>query len=623
MMRNNIMKKLNYVVWLLLFSGLLLKSWGADVAGDSQEAKYKALPAGRPLRDAPLELSDFKAKGVNEGRLKITRVPAQGIPVDHAYRLETLSDNVHTYDAQVSIRTEIPLEKDEKCLLSFYARAVTDGKPLIEPLFEQDGSPWFKSILLDIPISGEWQHFFVPFTVNPPWGSPGYAAGEAHLAFNLGFSPQVIEVAGVECRTFGTEIARRLFPQSGQDYVGREANAPWREAALKRIDQVRKADLTVRVLDPDGKPVPDAALSIDMTRHAFPFGCDIDTHFLYDTPDGSDKERYRREFAANFNLAVFDGATKIRAWGKKEKQEQVFKTLDWLDSQGIAARGHVLVWPSFKNSPWRGDSARIAYYKDHPDELRKALDDHIRDILIATKGRMVNWDAINEPYANHDFMDICGQQVMLEWFNLAHELASEVPLFVNENGILRNSVLDDAGKRKSLEKVIQYLQDHGAPLGGIGMQSHFRNVPRPPEQVLATLDEFSRFKLPIWITEFDQDCWDEDLQGAYLRDFLIAVFSHSQVQGFLMWGFWDGCHWKNNAPLFRQDWTLKPSGRAYRDLVFRDWWTREKGHTDAQGVFTSRVFKGEYEVTCQVGDHQETQTLAVDKDGALTFHLSR
>ena len=50
-----------------------------------------------------------------------------------------------------------------------------------------------------------------------------------------------------------------------------------------------------------------------------------------------------------------------------------------------------------------------------------------------------------------------------------------------------------------------------------------------------------------------------------------------------MWGFWDGAHWKNNAPLYRRDWSLKPAGAAYRDLVLKTWRTDASGKTGADG----------------------------------------
>lgn len=35
-----------------------------------------------------------------------------------------------------------------------------------------------------------------------------------------------------------------------------------------------------------------------------------------------------------------------------------------------------------------------------------------------------------------------------------------------------------------------------------------------------------------------------------------------------LWGFWAGDHWIPHAALFRRDWSIKPNGRVYQDLVF-------------------------------------------------------
>lgn len=53
-------------------------------------------------------------------------------------------------------------------------------------------------------------------------------------------------------------------------------------------------------------------------------------------------------------------------------------------------------------------------------------------------------------------------------------------------------------------------------------------------------------------------------------------FSHPSVDAFIMWGFWDGNHWHQNAPIFNLDWSIKPSGQAYIDKVFNEWWTNEE-----------------------------------------------
>ena len=75
------------------------------------------------------------------------------------------------------------------------------------------------------------------------------------------------------------------------------------------------------------------------------------------------------------------------------------------------------------------------------------------------------------------------------------------------------------------------------------------------------------------------------------------MFSHPAVTGVLMWGFWEGRHWRPRAAMVRKDWTLKPNGQAWMDLVEKQWWTDERGKTGPDGEYKIRGFLGDYEIT--------------------------
>ncbi|MBA7713524.1 hypothetical protein ES703_122527 [subsurface metagenome] len=64
-----------------------------------------------------------------------------------------------------------------------------------------------------------------------------------------------------------------------------------------------------------------------------------------------------------------------------------------------------------------------------------------------------------------------------------------------------------------------------------------------------------------------------------------------------MWGFWEGAHWKPAAAIYRKDWSIKPAGEAWLDLVFKEWRTRVEGMSGADGILTARGFLGKYRVT--------------------------
>ena len=100
------------------------------------------------------------------------------------------------------------------------------------------------------------------------------------------------------------------------------------------------------------------------------------------------------------------------------------------------------------------------------------------------------------------------------------------------------------------------------------------------------------------ISEFDTNFPNEQLQADYYRDFLTAWFAHPATEAFIMWGFWGGAHWMGDAgAMFRRDWSEKPNLAAYRDLVYKDWWTRASRQTNAEGLTTVRAFHGRHRVT--------------------------
>ena len=158
------------------------------------------------------------------------------------------------------------------------------------------------------------------------------------------------------------------------------------------------------------------------------------------------------------------------------------------------------------------------------------------------------------------------------------------------------------------------MLDQDAPLHGLGIQGHMGANFTPPEKVIEILEDFASFGLDISITEYDAAGADETIAGDYMRDLLIAAFSVPQVRNFLMWGFWDGSHWHHDAPMFRQDWSLKPAGEAFIDWIYHTWWTNAIGRTTRDGHFTTRAFYGQYEITAEFDGKQANVTTQFDKD---------
>jgi hypothetical protein len=145
------------------------------------------------------------------------------------------------------------------------------------------------------------------------------------------------------------------------------------------------------------------------------------------------------------------------------------------------------------------------------------------------------------------------------------------------------------------------LKSHGARIDVLGVQGHVGQTGRAPVAVLSDLDLLASEGHQIQITEFDMNSPDEQLQADYTRDFLIALYSHQAVSGFIMWGFWESEPWKPHAAMFRPDWTPKPNLKVWEDWVLGAWRTRLDGVTSAQGELTGRGHHGRYRLRAMLG----------------------
>src|SRR5690606_28117515 len=99
--------------------------------------------------------------------------------------------------------------------------------------------------------------------------------------------------------------------------------------ANARIEQHRKAELVVKVVDPLGRPVPGAQVEIAMAEHAFGFGTAVNPSLWVNQSD-PDNARYRSEIARLFNKAVLENGHKWAQWEDPAQRHRAEVTLQGL-----------------------------------------------------------------------------------------------------------------------------------------------------------------------------------------------------------------------------------------------------------------------------------------------------
>jgi GH35 family endo-1,4-beta-xylanase len=412
----------------------------------------------------------------------------------------------------------------------------------------------------------------------------------------------------------------------------------WLIDANQRIEQYRKTDLTIAVVDSLGQPVPGADVHVEMKRHSFGFGTAVPASWIVSTsPDG---QMFRQKLLQNFNHVVFENDLKwppwIGLWGPGFNWPQTQQALDWLDANNLPTRGHYLSWATWSGNDAWGTSQNI-------NTLPQRLFDHISDKLPTVGTRVFEWDVINHPvgWLNDTYENRMesaglyaeGLDFYAEIINHARDIINRpvaegglggtaMPLWINEDDIIAGG-----SRANDYERIIDYLIAHGAAPDGIGFQSHFiqewgRVTSSSPQQVYQRIERFADKGVPLRSTEFDIDVGtDEAWQAQLMHDYLTVMFSHPAMEAITMWGFWQGTHWRPNAALYRTNWTEKPALTAYQDLVFGEWWTDVVGNSDELGEYLVRAFKGEYDITVNYDGVEYVVPAVVNNDMIVTVSL--
>jgi len=503
---------------------------------------------------------------------------------DKAFGIEVKKIPDNSYNFQLQFVPQQSFRQGDVYLMSFWARCTESsneaGDGILTAVIEQRET-WDKVLNYSASPGAQWRHFVYGFE-----GSKSIALEDLNVTMFLGHGIQTLEIAAIEVLSYGTSLKLEDLPVVEIYYDGKDADAPWRQDAAERIERYRKGGLNISVQSSD-IATSNAEVSIRMKKHKFAFGSAISGRTYLEN------KKYRDTFHELFNEAVFENDLKWKTWMWQNDHTYIKSVLDSLDTRNTTGRGHTAIWPGWQYLP-----EFVEELKDDPSKLKKTLEDHLDEVIGFTKGRLVDWDVMNEPRANHVIQDILGDEIMAEWYIRAKRIDPEVKCFINDYGILTNGGFQQ-NYQNEYHQTIEYIESMGGAIDGIGIQGHFAEAVTGIPRVLSILDRFAGLGKEIKVTEFDVNSTNDELKTSYTRDFITALFSHPYVSGVLCWGFWAGQHWKPAAAYIDQDWNYRPNGEVFRRLIHEDWWTPEESQNASPDgkVNFGDVFLGNYEIT--------------------------
>jgi len=551
---------------------------------------YAQIPAGGSL------LNTTAGKNVGSGTL--TQVTITGQPFTKAIRYVTGANVLNFWDTQIHFPSAAGIETNDVILITFYARTISsieeEGNGAVSVIIE-NATTYAKEIATKLTIGKEWKQYYASVK-----SKSTLTTTQVRYALFTGFPSQTIEVAEVQFLNYKTTLALNDLPITVITYTGQAADAAWRTPAQERINQIRKGVADITVYDEQGQVVKDANVSVEMVRHKFGFGTAIPASvFLSNTT-------FRNKVYELFNEVVFENDLKWPQFNPANTTN-LSRSLDSLDKRRIAVRGHNVIWPSWKFMP-----TSIKTLETNPVALRLAIDKRFDEVTQFAKGRLNDWDVINEPYSEKDVMAILGNDVMADWFKRVRNNDRTVKLYLNDYDILSGGGTNTK-KQDSYFNLVKYIDESGGHVDGIGFQGHFGSDFTSLTKVYSIIDRFASLGKELKITEHDINVTQRQVQAEYTRDFMTICFSHEAVKSFLFWGFWANSHWLPEGALFNPDWTIRPHGEAYKDLVFNQWWTKKTdGITDAEGKVSFEGFLGTYKYTIKSGDKTRIGTFKID-----------
>ncbi|WP_152401534.1 endo-1,4-beta-xylanase [Paenibacillus cellulositrophicus] len=287
-------------------------------------------------------------------------------------------------------------------------------------------------------------------------------------------------------------------------------------------------------------------------------------------PNSPDAELVRK----HFNSLTAGNELK---WDATEPAEGQFnftaadKIVSFATENGIAMRGHTLIWHS-QTPKW------VFYDSDgnlaSKELLYARMKKHIDTVVGRYKGKIYAWDVVNEVIEPGDqkpgglrnslWYQIAGEEFIEKAFIYAHEADPDAKLFINDYNT------NDPVKRQFLHDLIKRLKAKGIPVDGVGHQTHI-GIEYPRVQELDDMIQaFRDLDIDQQITELDMSIYTNDTeayetfpaelqikQANRYREIFDVFRKHSdQLSAVIFWGKDDLNTWLRTFPVVRNNWPL-------------------------------------------------------------------
>jgi endo-1,4-beta-xylanase len=287
---------------------------------------------------------------------------------------------------------------------------------------------------------------------------------------------------------------------------------------------------------------------------------------------------YRKVAAREFNSLT---AENVMKWETLQPERGVYDfsqgdaLMRFAKQNGQQVRGHTLLWHN-QLPAWLTEG--VADGSITKDELRQILREHITTVAKHYKGKIYQWDVVNEvfeddgSYRQSLWYQQLGPSYIADAFRWAKQADPHAKLYLNDYNVEGVNA-----KSTAYYNLAQELRAQGLKVDGMGLQGHLGTQYGFPGDIPANLARFAGLGMETSFTEVDvrsvMPVDDEKLarQADYFRQMLDACLNDSECTSFTIWGFQDEYSWvpytfegQGSANIYDESYAPKPSYWAVR-----------------------------------------------------------
>lgn len=275
-------------------------------------------------------------------------------------------------------------------------------------------------------------------------------------------------------------------------------------------------------------------------------------NLYFGSPTQGLSQRMQDSLSYNYNFTIPGNSLK---YDQVEPSQGKFNfkfadsVVDFAQKHGIKVKGHCLIW-HWSEPGW------LWYYSVHGNPTRKGMlkimKTHIDSVVGHFKGRISEWDVVNEAILDSPvngnclksthWQSIIGNDYIDSAFVFAHRADPKAYLYLNDYG---GEMIYSGEKQKSdtIYSFVKRMVERGIPIHGVGMESHINNYAAQPS-VAANIKRLGDLGLRVAMTETDM--MHASNPPTAWTNMVTAAVANYNFTTFVAWGLYDSTSWKGS-----------------------------------------------------------------------------